>query len=186
MKPTDVAPVIRLMRFQAQNYKCLRDVSFDLTSPLAVFVGRNNTGKSAILDVFDFIREAADNPINATQKRGTSLSDIIWRLADGAPCHMELRFDVPDVLRDQAIAELEAKKQPNLVTRLSTDQLRSSPFLRRLSYQVSFGPSFHEQIATANPVSDEIDFPGGVNGRNTRRKPVRFKTGKPVDLRTKC
>jgi predicted ATPase len=157
-------PQLKLTRFHAQNCKCLRDVSFNLVSRLAVFVGRNNTGKSTILDVFDFIREAAANPGNAIQKRGTSLSDLIWRLADGAPCQITLEFDVPEMLRNEALKWVTSGKQENVVTRLSADEVRSSPFLRRLLYQVSFGPHFVERVKTNGPKSEEITFPLALFG----------------------
>jgi AAA15 family ATPase/GTPase len=52
-------PVLKLSNISVQNFKSLKDVSIDLLSPLAVFVGRNNTGKSSILDIFEFIKQAA-------------------------------------------------------------------------------------------------------------------------------
>jgi predicted ATPase len=157
-------PQLNLTRFHADNYKCLRDVSFDLVSRLAVFVGRNNTGKSAILDVFDFIHEAATDPRNAIQKRGTSLSDLIWRLAAEAPCQITLEFDVPEMLRDEALTGVASSKQENLVTQLSVADVKRSPFLRRLLYQVSFGPHFIERIKTSGPKSEEITFPLALFG----------------------
>ena len=164
MTVTFPRPQLKLTRFHADNYKCLRDVSFDLVSRLAVFVGRNNTGKSAILDVFDFIHEAAADPRNAIQKRGTSLSDLIWRLAAEAPCQITLEFDVPEMLRDEALTGVASSKQENLVTQLSVPDVKRSPFLRRLLYQVSFGPHFIERIKTSGPKSEEITFPLALFG----------------------
>lgn len=164
MSTTTPGPQLKLTKFHAENYKCLREVSFDLTSRLAVFVGRNNTGKSAVLDVFDFIRQAAVDPGAAIQQRGTALADLIWRLADGAPCQISLEFDVPDMLRANAMRWIAASKEQSVITRLSTSDVENSPFLRRLLYQVSFGPRFVERIKTSSPKSEDITFPLAMFG----------------------
>ena len=41
-----------------KNYKCFTGSAFeelDFTKPVNVFIGKNNTGKSSILDIIDFL-----------------------------------------------------------------------------------------------------------------------------------
>lgn len=113
--PTHSAPRLKLTKITANGYKCLREVTVQPKSALAVFVGRNNTGKSTILDAFDFIREAAADPREAVAKRGSSLASLQWCFLPDEDCTLSFEFDVPASLRDQALGWLISKKDSSTV-----------------------------------------------------------------------
>ena len=45
-----------LSKIQIENYRLLRNVSIDLDSSLTLFVGKNNTGKTSVMSVIEFLR----------------------------------------------------------------------------------------------------------------------------------
>ena len=47
---------MKLIALRIQNIKCLREVSLDEIGQLNVFVGRNNSGKSAIFQTLKLLR----------------------------------------------------------------------------------------------------------------------------------
>jgi energy-coupling factor transporter ATP-binding protein EcfA2 len=51
-----------IIRFRVQNFKALRDVTFDLT-PLHVLIGPNDSGKSSILQALGALGRSADRPL---------------------------------------------------------------------------------------------------------------------------
>lgn len=59
-----------------ENYKSLQEISLVLR-PLTVFVGANNSGKSNIIDAFQFISEFAQHGVSAVEKRGGSQL-LVW------------------------------------------------------------------------------------------------------------
>ena len=170
MAALTTTPQLKLVVFAAENYKCLQNVTVPLVSSLAVLVGRNNTGKSTLLDVFDFILEASVDPNAAIQRRGAVVRDLQWRFLENAYCRLTLDFNVPDPLRNQALKWLESQKGEGIVTRLQPGDVNASRFLHTLRYEVCFGGVFHEQISTNNPAEGDITFPlaflGGKQGLN--------------------
>jgi predicted ATPase len=70
-----------ITRIEARTYKCLRDVDVEL-GRLNVLVGPNATGKSTLLDVVGFLRDALrlDGDVGrAVRARGRSLRELVWR-----------------------------------------------------------------------------------------------------------
>jgi predicted ATPase len=57
-----------------QNYKCLRDVTLDL-SPFTVLIGPNDSGKSSILDAIRVI----GRPSSAMLVGGSTRETLVWR-----------------------------------------------------------------------------------------------------------
>ncbi len=96
-------PTLKLVALEATNFKCLRNVRIDFKSNLNVFVGKNNTGKTSILDIFNFIREASANPQEAIKKRGASATDLVWGRIKVSSAVIRLSFDVPKSLRDEVL-----------------------------------------------------------------------------------
>lgn len=46
---------MHLSKIQIENYRLLRNVSIDLDPSLTLFVGKNNTGKTSVMSVFEFL-----------------------------------------------------------------------------------------------------------------------------------
>ena len=156
--------MLKLSKISVRNFKSLRDISVQLWSPLAVFVGRNNTGKSSVLDVFEFIKQAAVDGNAAVHARGSSALDLVWGNAADGNAQITLDFDVPAELREPAVQWLSKKHptDPNgtgVVTRLKREDVANSGFLRRLRYRLIFGDRFDEAIFTTDPVNEKNQYP---------------------------
>ena len=68
-----------ILGFRIQNYRCLRDVSFGLTSQspknpvltgLTVVIGKNGTGKSTLLDAFGFLSDCLIHGVEDACNKG--------------------------------------------------------------------------------------------------------------------
>src|SRR5436190_5089811 len=159
-----VKPVLKLSNVSAQNFKSLRNISVHLSSPLAVFVGRNNTGKSSLLDIFEFIKHASSDGNAAVQARGSTASDLVWGHGADGDAQITLDFDVPSELREPAFQGL-ARIHPispegtGTVTRLKREDVGNSGFLKRLRYRLTFGERFDEAVFTTDPVNDKNQYP---------------------------
>src|SRR5436305_4861961 len=94
---------LKLTALSVHNYKSLRNFSMQFASPLVVLVGRNNTGKSSVLDIFEFIKEASINPDNAVAGRGANASNLLWGNSVDEEAEIILDFDVPNELREPAV-----------------------------------------------------------------------------------
>src|ERR1700733_3778942 len=70
---------LSLKRVAVGNYKSIKRVELDHLRNLALLMGRNNAGKSNLLDAFKFLSEAATSFELAISARGKSLSEIIHR-----------------------------------------------------------------------------------------------------------
>jgi hypothetical protein len=155
---------LKLTALSAHNYKSLRNFSIQFASPLVVLVGRNNTGKSSVLDIFEFIKQASINPSDAIQARSANVSNLLWGNSVDEEAEIILDFDVPNELRDPAVQSL-AQKHPTdpsgtgAVARLKREDVINSPFLTTLRYRLRFGKHFVEAISTTDPVSHDIQYP---------------------------
>ncbi len=73
-----------ITRIEATGYKCLRKVDVRL-GPFNVLVGPNASGKSTLLDVLSFVRDALrlDSDVGrAVRRRARSLRELVWRERD--------------------------------------------------------------------------------------------------------
>ncbi len=70
-----------LTSLQVQGYRCLADVAIALHSPM-VLIGPNGSGKTALLEVFTLLRDAASERLGEALGERGGASDILF--ADGA------------------------------------------------------------------------------------------------------
>ena len=148
----DVKPTLRSIAVHIRNFKSLEDVSLPLNRRMAVLVGRNNSGKSSVLDAFAFVREAIEDPNAAVQKRGKDASALIFARDAARQCSLSFEFQVPEILRSEALKWIAWKRPQNEVTRLTAEDVEKSSFLRYLRYSLSFGrTAYSEEIWTNSP-----------------------------------
>lgn len=133
-------------------------------STVAVLVGRNNVGKSSIIDIFEFIKDASLDPNKAVQTRGADASHLVWGKSPNEEVDVVIDFDVPKELRETALQSLTAKHptEPNgtgVVTRLTRENVVNSRFLTTLRYSLCFGHRFIESVTTTDPVAPARQYP---------------------------
>lgn len=105
----------RLKHVVVSNYKSIKRTELDDLGNLAVFMGRNNAGKSNILDAFRFVSEAAVNFDQAVADRGGKLSEVIFRKQETG--RIEFTFDF----------SLSWAKRAELISRLFRDNKFAPP-----------------------------------------------------------
>lgn len=90
-----------LQRVETWHYKCLKKIDVNL-EPVNILIGPNASGKSTLLDVLDFLRDAlADNVESAVRKRGSTLEELVWnqaRVEDGFEIAIEV--NIPEELNN--------------------------------------------------------------------------------------
>lgn len=109
-----------------QNYRVLRNVTFDKLTPLTVLLGPNGSGKSTVFDVFAFLNEAFTTNLRRAWDRRNRAHEIRSRGASG-PIVFELKY-----------RESRASK---LVTyRLAIDEERGAPVVVEELLQWTIAP----------------------------------------------
>ncbi|MBM3473981.1 MAG: chromosome segregation protein SMC [Armatimonadetes bacterium] len=92
-----------ITRIEAKGYKCLRDVDVQL-GPFNVLVGPNASGKSTLLDVLGFLRDALglDGDLGrAISLRARSVAELTWK-EGGGTLLLVVSASGPSVERDAA------------------------------------------------------------------------------------
>ena len=85
-----------ITRLKVKNYRSLADVDVRL-SPLTVFVGKNGTGKSNLIDVLRFVRDALNEGFDsALLKRGGYGALLSWFADEGEEISIDLCFYGPE------------------------------------------------------------------------------------------
>jgi len=144
--------------FSVKNFKALKDVHLRNLPPMAVFVGKNGTGKTTLFRVFAFLKECLNSNVRvALQQEGGLLGfrEVITRGCDPAKERIviEIKF------------RLEIARRERLVTyRLEIGLQGTRPIIRReiLRYKRGrYGSPFHFIDFTngsGTAVSNEEDF----------------------------
>jgi predicted ATPase len=115
-----------LTHIKIQNYKSLKDFSLDL-SPFMVFVGRNNVGKSNIIDCLQFLSDFVVNGDKAVKERG-GFQDIVFNRDFTNTIHIELSMDIasnqsPKRKQCEYIIELESDRHGHCFNKKETFSL---------------------------------------------------------------
>ena len=137
---------LTLKRLVLVNFKSIKRIELDNLNNLVLLMGRNNAGKSNILDAFKFVSEAALSFEFALASRGQNIVELIHRKRPDET--MEFVFDFA----------LAPQKRMDLVRRLFTgnDQTPvadalNSELISVLSLKITLtGDHFTEELSTPN------------------------------------
>jgi len=81
---------MRVQEIQIRNYKALKDIKMSDIPGFATIVGANGTGKSTLIDVFNFLKDClVGNVRTALQRRG-GFTEVVSRGAQGEMILIEL------------------------------------------------------------------------------------------------
>ena len=137
---------LTLKRLALCRFKSIQRVELDNLDNLVLLMGRNNAGKSNILDAFKFLSEAATSFEHALASRGHDLVQVIHRKRPDET--MEFLFDfVPaPQKREELVRRLFAGNAPAV----ATDALNSE-LLSVLTLKITVGRDhFAEELSTPN------------------------------------
>ncbi len=85
---------------EVRHYKCLRKINVELR-PFNILIGPNASGKSTLLDVFQFLQDALESNVeDAVRKRANTLHELVWRQQDVEEgFEFALEVDIPQHLQ---------------------------------------------------------------------------------------
>ncbi|NIO36939.1 AAA family ATPase [Candidatus Bathyarchaeota archaeon] len=98
---------LQIENFSVRNYRCISNIQLDNLSPITIFVGRNNTGKSALLEAIALVSTAK---FSWCDSLGDGLIEPIVQRRGG-----EQYADMMIKIGEQH-AELQAKAEANIET----------------------------------------------------------------------
>lgn len=106
------APQPFIARLEAQNFRCLRDVTIDF-APLTVLVGPNASGKSTILDALQ--KQDAYNTANAWRGSDPEGIALTWTHHDGRIRHAQYAKNQNKFMWQSQLIRLDARelRKPN-------------------------------------------------------------------------
>ena len=86
---------MHIQKIQIKNYRLLNNVTIDFDKTLTLFVGKNNTGKTSLISIFEFLlsdqkkllfedyplscRETLYNAVNVYWNSTDEKKDEIWK-----------------------------------------------------------------------------------------------------------
>jgi predicted ATPase len=137
---------LKLKRFVVSNYRSVQRIELDHLDNMVWLAGRNNAGKSNLLDAFQFLSDAATSFEHALAARGRDLVQVMHRKEPRAK--MEFLFDFV----------LEADKRAELIQQLFAENTPAAAsaalaggFLSALTLQVVIGHDFFsEELSSPN------------------------------------
>jgi putative ATP-dependent endonuclease of the OLD family len=144
---------LNLCRILVENYKSIRIADLEQPNNLTIFVGKNNSGKSNLLDALYFLKQATISLKAAVDLRGTGLRDLILRKSE-VPVHLVLSFDIPPDTRRWLLDKVFAG-----ASQLSPEAAFATSFLNPLDYRLTFtADQFQEELSTGHPISQGEDI----------------------------
>ena len=122
---------LQLNRLVVANYKSIRRVEFVRPGNLCVLMGRNNAGKSNLLDALVFLSDASRNLPDALAAHGGDLAAIMHKKRDTDPVDITLEFQVGEDLRNELLAKLFSNNR-----QMTARQAAQTQFLRSVTLRV--------------------------------------------------
>jgi predicted ATPase len=124
---------VRLSELNAKYYRSVSRSYLTELPQLSVFVGRNNAGKSNVLDVLSFLHEASTTGLEgAISSRGSSRDDLVIAKNDGRSVELEVLFSVSHPHAGGLLVRIMGSDKEGLVGALT-----KAGFLSRVKYYFS-------------------------------------------------
>ena len=84
---------MRIRSIKIRNYKSLQDVEMKDIPGFAVLVGANGVGKSTLIDVFNFLKDALKNDMRVALQRRGGFQQVVSRGHENEPIEITLEFE---------------------------------------------------------------------------------------------
>jgi predicted ATPase len=137
---------LTLKRLVLCQYKSIKRVELDNLNNVVLLMGRNNAGKSNILDAFKFLSEAAVSFEHALASRGHDLVEVIHRKHSDDTMEFLFDFIPAPPKRIEFVQRLFAGN-----SQIGAADVLNSEFLSRLTLKITAGREhFTEELSTPN------------------------------------
>jgi predicted ATPase len=138
---------LKLNRLVVANYRSVNRIELDHLDNMVWLAGRNNAGKSNLLDAFRFLSDAATSFDNALASRGGDLVQLLHRKKP----HVRMEFLFDFVLaadkRAELIRQLFAGNTPEALA-----GALAGGFLSTLTLKVAIGRDFFSEELSTTPL----------------------------------
>ena len=85
---------MRIRSIKIRNYKSLQDVEMKDIPGFAVLLGANGVGKSTLIDVFNFLKDALKNDMRVALQRRGGFQQVVSRGHENEPIEITLEFEI--------------------------------------------------------------------------------------------
>jgi predicted ATPase len=137
---------LKLKRFIVSNYRSVSRIELDHLDNMVWLAGRNNVGKSNLLDAFQFLADAATSFDHALASRGQDLLQLIHRKKPHARMDFLFDFVLAADKRVELIQQLFAQNTP-----AASAAALAGGFLTVLTLKVVIARDFFsEELSTPN------------------------------------
>lgn len=168
-----------ITKLRIQNFKCLRDVSVELT-PFTVLIGKNDTGKSSLLEAIRTLGGLVSHPMRLP---AIGVDKLVWGGADPAQLGwtVEVAATSRNGLPEKAQYELGISPSASAIgsVLIESESLRigqvSTGYATGLNQQYlaySTGDGAKKEIAT-NGTTTAVSIVGGLDARPTTKSFAR-------------
>src|ERR1039458_10597832 len=103
---------LKLKRFAVANYRSVKRIELDRLDNMVWLAGRNNAGKSNLLDAFLFLSDAAISFEHALTSRGRDLTQVLHRKKPQAKMEFLFDFGLAADKRAELVRQLFAENTP--------------------------------------------------------------------------
>ncbi|MEZ4448784.1 MAG: AAA family ATPase [Nannocystaceae bacterium] len=131
-----------LSRLRVQNFRCLRDVTVDF-EPLTVLIGKNDSGKTSILDAIRVLGDTMSRPIPEVFSGVNHPEVLSWR-RESKPVSWEITTDRDQhrfLYHLQLDRSLSIKERRSLEVDLSVEDVSAPEKYRRYWSSLAYGLS---------------------------------------------
>jgi predicted ATPase len=141
---------LTLKRLALGRFKSIKRIELDNLNNVVLLMGRNNAGKSNILDAFKFLSEAAVSFEHALASRGHDIVEVIHRKRPGETMEFLFDFAFAPQKRMEFVRRLFTGSSLDAVT-----EALNSEVLSTLTLKITVGQDhFEEELSTPNLAGD--------------------------------
>src|SRR5215510_12565371 len=106
-------PRLRLERLRVQGFKAVKDSGYVDLQPLTLFIGRNGSGKSSLVEALQWMQDAYfDDLLRATDSRFRALSYLLNKRSRNIKLHLEFESTPKPVFYDLGVSKAVGGDRP--------------------------------------------------------------------------
>jgi len=133
---------MRVHSIKVKNFKVLQNIEMKNIPGFAVLVGANGTGKSTLIDVFDFLKAALKDDVRTALRARGGFGQVVSRGHESEPIEITLQIEM-----DIAAAEKSSQRSRLVTYHLSIEEVdhrQVSVAIETLRFKrSSFGAPYH-------------------------------------------
>jgi predicted ATPase len=144
-------PRLRLERLRIQGFKAVKDSGYVDLQPLTLFIGRNGSGKSSLVEALQWMQDAYfDDLLRATDSRFRAFSYLLNKRSRNIKLHLEFESTPKPVFYDLEVKKAAGGDRPIVSGETVREGQTSAQETILWTSKGSKGPAFRH-VEGANP-----------------------------------